>query len=53
MEKLIAKSYARLIRAGRRTLDDVPDGVIDALRQAGCGEGDTVRIGALEFDFID
>ena len=28
-------------------------GVIDALRQAGCGEGDTVRIGALEFDFID
>lgn len=31
MEKLIAKSYARLIRAGRRTLDDVPDGVIDAL----------------------
>lgn len=33
MEKLIAKSYARLIRAGRRTLADVPDGVIDALRE--------------------
>lgn len=33
MEKLIAKSYARLIRAGRRTLDDVPDGVMDALRE--------------------
>lgn len=33
MEKLIAKSYARLIRAGRRTLEDVPDGVMDALRE--------------------
>lgn len=33
MEKLIAKSYARLIRAGRRTLSDVPDGVMDALRK--------------------
>lgn len=33
MEKLIAKSYARLIRAGRRMLDDVPDGVMDALRE--------------------
>lgn len=25
MEKIIAKSYARLIRAGRRTMADVPD----------------------------
>lgn len=33
MERLIARSYARLIRAGRRTLDDVPDGVMDALRE--------------------
>ncbi len=33
MEKLIAKSYARLIKAGRRTLEDVPDGVMDALRE--------------------
>ncbi len=33
MEKLVARSYARLIRAGRRTLADVPDGVMDALRE--------------------
>lgn len=33
MEKLIARSYARLIKAGRRTLEDVPDGVMDALRE--------------------
>ena len=33
MEKLIAKSYARLIRAGRRALADVPEGVVDALRE--------------------
>lgn len=33
MKKLIAKSYARLIKAGRRTLEDVPDGVMDALRE--------------------
>ena len=33
MERLIAKSYARLIKAGRRTLEDVPDGVMDALRE--------------------
>lgn len=33
MEKLIAKSYVRLIKAGRRTLEDVPDGVMDALRE--------------------
>lgn len=33
MERLIAKSYARLIRAGRRTLEDVPDGVMDALAE--------------------
>ena len=28
-------------------------GVIDALRQNGAGEGDTVRIADIEFDFID
>ena len=28
-------------------------GVIDALRAAGAGEGSTVRIGDMEFDFID
>ena len=28
-------------------------GVIDALRAAGCGEGDTVSIYDFEFDFID
>ena len=28
-------------------------GVIEALRQAGAGEGATVRIGDMEFDFID
>ncbi len=28
-------------------------GVIDALREAGAGEGCTVRIGEMEFDFID
>lgn len=28
-------------------------GVIDALRQAGAGEGDVVRIADMEFDFID
>ena len=28
-------------------------GVIDALRKAGVQEGDTVRIGPLEFDFVD
>ena len=25
MEKIIAKSYARLIKAGRKTMDDVPE----------------------------
>ncbi len=34
-----------------RTLRD--RGVIDALREAGAGEGSTVRIGDMEFDFID
>lgn len=24
MEKILAKSYARLIKAGRRTIEDVP-----------------------------
>ena len=28
-------------------------GVIDALRQAGAGEGDVVRIGEMEFDFVE
>ena len=28
-------------------------GVIDALRENGAGEGDTVRIADIEFDFID
>ncbi len=28
-------------------------GIIDRLREAGCGEGDLVRIGDFEFDFID
>ena len=28
-------------------------GIIEALRQAGAGEGSTVRIGDMEFDFID
>ena len=28
-------------------------GVIDALRQAGAGEGSTVRIGDMEFDFVE
>ena len=34
-----------------RTLRD--RGVIDALREAGAGEGSVVRIGDMEFDFID
>ncbi|MBQ8474103.1 MAG: Obg family GTPase CgtA, partial [Clostridia bacterium] len=28
-------------------------GIIEKLRQAGCGEGDTVRMFDIEFDFID
>ena len=31
----------------------IDTGVIDALREAGCGEGDTVDIYGLEFDFVD
>lgn len=31
----------------------VHTGVIEALRQAGCGEGDTVDIYGLEFDFVE
>ena len=34
-----------------RTLKRV--GIIDALREAGAGEGDTIRIGEMEFDFIE
>ena len=29
----IAKSYARLVRAGRKTLDEVPAEIIPALRE--------------------
>ena len=28
-------------------------GVIDELRAQGAGEGDTVRVGDMEFDFVD
>lgn len=28
MDKIIAKSYARLIKAGRRTIEDVPDELV-------------------------
>ena len=28
-------------------------GIIDALRSAGAGEGSTVRMGGMEFDFIE
>ena len=28
-------------------------GVIDALRKAGAGEGDTVQIEDMQFDFVD
>ena len=28
-------------------------GIIDALRRAGAGEGSTVRMGDMEFDFIE
>ncbi len=28
-------------------------GIIDALREAGCGEGDTVCVADVEFDFVD
>ncbi len=31
----------------------IDTGVIDALREAGCGEGDAVDIYGLEFDFVD
>ncbi len=31
----------------------IDTGVIDALREADCGEGDTVDIYGLEFDFVD
>ena len=34
-----------------RTLKRI--GVIDALREAGAGEGSTVRIGEIEFDFVE
>ena len=28
-------------------------GVIDMLREAGAGEGDTVRLGDMEFEFVE
>ena len=31
----------------------IQTGVIDALREAGCAEGDTVDIYGLEFDFVE
>ena len=31
MDKIIAKSYARLIKAGRRTIEDVPDELKNAV----------------------
>ncbi len=31
----------------------VQTGVIEALREAGCGEGDSVDIYGLEFDFVE
>lgn len=34
-----------------RTLRD--KGIIDALREKGAGEGDTIRIGDMEFDFVE
>ncbi len=34
-----------------RTLRD--RGIIDALREKGAGEGDTIRIGDMEFDFVE
>ena len=30
-----------------------PTEVVDALREAGAGEGATVRIGDMEFDFVE
>lgn len=32
MEQVMARSYARLIKAGRKTLDDVPSDVMPYLR---------------------
>lgn len=33
MNKIIAKSYARLIKAGRRTIDDVPEELRDIVNE--------------------
>lgn len=33
MNKLIAKSYARLIKAGRRTIEDVPAELVDLVNE--------------------
>ncbi len=54
MERLIASvnfEDEESLNWFHRTLRD--RGVIDALRKAGAGEGSTVRIGDMEFDFID
>ena len=31
----------------------IKEGIIDALREKGAGEGSTIRLGEWEFDFID
>lgn len=33
MNKIIAKSYARLIKAGRRTIEDVPAELVDLVNE--------------------
>ena len=33
MNKIIAKSYARLIKAGRKTIDDVPEELVDLVNE--------------------
>lgn len=33
MNKIIAKSYARLIKAGRRTIEDVPSELVDLVNE--------------------
>lgn len=33
MNKIIAKSYARLIKAGRKTIDDVPEELLALVKE--------------------
>ena len=33
MNKIIAKSYARLIKAGRKTIEDVPESLREAVEE--------------------